>query len=254
MWLAGIDEAGRGCLCGSLFVAGVIGKAHIIKSFGAKDSKKLSPKRREILYEAMCEARERGDLAFFVVEIDAEEIDANGLSSAMRKGIESVMSAIGNYALAGQILQKSIFKMAQDSQDWQVLQDSKESVDRVEQEKAQVSESSQCNVVHNSAIGANELVVIIDGNTTFKAQIPQYLLNAGLKMQTLVKADSLFEVVSCASIVAKVHKDRQMCEVDKIYPQYKLAQNKGYGTLEHRKSIVDYGYCPYHRKSFTFSL
>lgn len=54
----------------------------------------------------MCEARERGDLAFFVVEIDAEEIDANGLSSAMRKGIESVMSAIGNYALAGQILQK----------------------------------------------------------------------------------------------------------------------------------------------------
>lgn len=36
MWLAGIDEAGRGCLCGSLFVAGVIGKAHIIKSFGAR--------------------------------------------------------------------------------------------------------------------------------------------------------------------------------------------------------------------------
>lgn len=218
MWVAGIDEAGRGCLCGSLFVAGVIGKAHIIESFGAKDSKRLSPKRREYIYESMEKAQNKGEIGIYVVEINAEEIDTNGLSFAMRKGIESLLKALGDYALQYKILQKEL----------------------------------EINDTNNGDKG-ERFTIVIDGNTIFNAQIPQYLQELGLSVKTLVKADSLLSVVSCASIAAKVCKDRQMCALDKLYPQYKLAKNKGYGTLEHRKSIAQYGYCPHHRKSFAFN-
>lgn len=218
MWVAGIDEAGRGCLCGSLFVAGVIGKAHIIESFGAKDSKRLSPKRREYIYESMEKAQNKGEIGIYVVEINAEEIDTNGLSFAMRKGIESLLKALGDYALQYKILQKEL----------------------------------DINDTNNGDKG-ERFTIVVDGNTIFNAQIPQYLQELGLSVKTLVKADSLLSVVSCASIAAKVCKDRQMCALDKLYPQYKLAKNKGYGTLEHRKSIAQYGYCPHHRKSFAFN-
>lgn len=218
MWVAGIDEAGRGCLCGSLFVAGVIGKAHIIESFGAKDSKRLSPKRREYIYESMEKAQNKGEIGIYVVEINAEEIDTNGLSFAMRKGIESLLKALGDYALQYKILQKEL----------------------------------EINDTNNGDKG-ERFTIVVDGNTIFNAQIPQYLQELGLSVKTLVKADSLLSVVSCASIAAKVCKDRQMCALDKLYPQYKLAKNKGYGTLEHRKSIAQYGYCPHHRKSFAFN-
>ncbi|WP_276897215.1 ribonuclease HII [Helicobacter japonicus] len=218
MWVAGIDEAGRGCLCGSLFVAGVIGKAHIIESFGAKDSKRLSPKRREYIYESMEKAQNKGEIGIYVVEINAEEIDTNGLSFAMRKGIESLLKALGDYALQYKILQKEL----------------------------EINDT-------NNGDKRERFTIVIDGNTIFNAQIPQYLQELGLSVKTLVKADSLLSVVSCASIAAKVCKDRQMCALDKLYPQYKLAKNKGYGTLEHRKSIAQYGYCPHHRKSFAFN-
>ncbi|WP_276891789.1 ribonuclease HII [Helicobacter japonicus] len=218
MWVAGIDEAGRGCLCGSLFVAGVIGKAHIIESFGAKDSKRLSPKRREYIYESMEKAQNKGEIGIYVVEINAEEIDTNGLSFAMRKGIESLLKALGDYALQYKILQKEL----------------------------DINDT-------NNGDKRERFTIVIDGNTIFNAQIPQYLQELGLSVKTLVKADSLLSVVSCASIAAKVCKDRQMCALDKLYPQYKLAKNKGYGTLEHRKSIAQYGYCPHHRKSFAFN-
>ncbi|TLE00291.1 ribonuclease HII [Helicobacter japonicus] len=218
MWVAGIDEAGRGCLCGSLFVAGVIGKAHIIESFGAKDSKRLSPKRREYIYESMEKAQNKGEISIYVVEINAEEIDTNGLSFAMRKGIESLLKALGDYALQYKILQKEL----------------------------EINDT-------NNGDKRERFTIVIDGNTIFNAQIPQYLQELGLSVKTLVKADSLLSVVSCASIAAKVCKDRQMCALDKLYPQYKLAKNKGYGTLEHRKSIAQYGYCPHHRKSFAFN-
>ena len=197
MWVAGIDEAGRGCLCGSLFVAGVIGKAHIIESFGAKDSKRLSPKRREYIYESMEKAQNKGEISIYVVEINAEEIDTNGLSFAMRKGIESLLKALGDYALQYKILQKEL----------------------------EINDT-------NNGDKRERFTIVIDGNTIFNAQIPQYLQELGLSVKTLVKADSLLSVVSCASIAAKVCKDRQMCALDKLYPQYKLAKNKGWGSFE----------------------
>ena len=51
-------------------------------------------------------------------------------------------------------------------------------------------------------------------------------------------------------IIAKVTRDRQMAEADKIYPEYGFARNKGYGTQEHIDALKKYGPCPIHRRSF----
>ena len=53
-----------------------------------------------------------------------------------------------------------------------------------------------------------------------------------------------------ASIVAKVHRDRLMDEMDEVYPGYGFRQHKGYGTAEHIRALREKGPCPEHRRSF----
>lgn len=84
-------------------------------------------------------------------------------------------------------------------------------------------------------------VVFVDGNFKIDISLPQ---------QTLIKGDALSYSIGAASILAKVYRDRLMCELDKIYPQYGFAQHKGYGTKMHRDAIREYGLCEIHRRTF----
>lgn len=84
-------------------------------------------------------------------------------------------------------------------------------------------------------------MVLIDGTHKPKLDI---------EMQTIVKGDSLVAEISAASILAKVTRDREMVELDKIYPEYGFAKHKGYGTKEHLAAIKKYGVLPIHRRSF----
>lgn len=68
--------------------------------------------------------------------------------------------------------------------------------------------------------------------------------------QSIIKGDAKSASIAAASIVAKVERDRMMNELDKIYPQYGFAKNKGYGTSEHLEALRKYGPCEIHRKSF----
>jgi ribonuclease HII len=83
------------------------------------------------------------------------------------------------------------------------------------------------------------------------------LLDGGLKapaeyihQQTIIKGDSKEQVISLASVIAKVSRDEYMKKQDKKYPQYGWLQNKGYGTKSHREAIGKNGITPFHRKSF----
>ena len=67
----------------------------------------------------------------------------------------------------------------------------------------------------------------------------------------IVKGDSRSLSIAAASIVAKVTRDRIMYEVDREYPQYGFARNKGYGTREHLEAIRRHGPCPAHRRTFS---
>lgn len=66
----------------------------------------------------------------------------------------------------------------------------------------------------------------------------------------IIHGDALSYNIAAASIVAKVTRDRIMIELDKRYPEYGFARNKGYGTPEHIQAIKRYGPCPEHRRTF----
>ena len=66
----------------------------------------------------------------------------------------------------------------------------------------------------------------------------------------IIKGDANSYSIAAASIVAKVTRDREMIELDRLYPEYGFARNKGYGTAEHIDALKRIGPCPVHRRSF----
>ena len=86
---------------------------------------------------------------------------------------------------------------------------------------------------------------------------PELLLNdaviipgVSLPQVKIIKGDAKSASIGAASIMAKVTRDRMMVEYDKLYPEYKFAQNKGYGTKDHIEALLKYGPTPIHRRSF----
>lgn len=67
---------------------------------------------------------------------------------------------------------------------------------------------------------------------------------------SIIKGDAKSISIAAASVIAKVTRDKMMYDLDKIYPMYDLAHNKGYGTKKHIKAIEEYGICKYHRLTF----
>jgi ribonuclease HII len=71
-----------------------------------------------------------------------------------------------------------------------------------------------------------------------------------LPQKGITNGDNLCFSIACASIVAKVARDKLMVEFDEVYPGYGLARHKGYGTRQHIASLYRLGPCPIHRQSF----
>lgn len=175
----GVDEAGRGPLCGPVSVAAcILNPDDPIE--GLNDSKKLSEKKREALYEQIVSRA----LAWKVILVGPEIIDRDNILQATMGGMRQAVEELDitpNY-------------------------------------------------------------VVVDGN-----RCP-----TGLSMpcEAMVKGDARSASISAASILAKVTRDRYMCELDKQFPQYKLAQHKGYPTKLHYELIAQYGIQPFYRRSF----
>ncbi|MBR1802982.1 MAG: ribonuclease HII [Clostridia bacterium] len=72
----------------------------------------------------------------------------------------------------------------------------------------------------------------------------------GIPYQSIIHGDALSYSIACASIIAKVTRDRMMRQWDEIYPQYGFSKHKGYGTAAHIQAIREYGPCTLHRKTF----
>ena len=86
---------------------------------------------------------------------------------------------------------------------------------------------------------------------------PEYLLvdfvrltEVDLPQKGITNGDCLCFSIACASIIAKVTRDRMVVEMDGEYPGYGFAGHKGYGTREHLESLWRNGPCPLHRRSF----
>ncbi|PZP45092.1 MAG: ribonuclease HII [Pseudopedobacter saltans] len=84
--------------------------------------------------------------------------------------------------------------------------------------------------------------LLIDGNRFDK--------HPSILHQCIIKGDGKFTSIAAASILAKTYRDEYMTQLHDEYPMYNWKKNKGYGTLDHRNAIAQYGLSPYHRHSF----
>jgi ribonuclease HII len=116
--------------------------------------------------------------------------------------------------------------------------------------RATVAEIDQLNILQASLLAMKRAVtglsvqpehVLVDGN-----KLPQWKYSA----ETVVKGDSRVAAISAASILAKVTRDREMCEFDYQYPGYGFASHKGYPTQMHMDALELLGVTPIHRNSF----
>lgn len=92
------------------------------------------------------------------------------------------------------------------------------------------------------ALNSQPELLLIDGNrfTPYK----------NLPHRCIVDGDATYASIAAASILAKTYRDEFMINLHEEFPHYNWRSNKGYGTLEHRTAIEQFGLCKYHRKSF----
>lgn len=111
------------------------------------------------------------------------------------------------------------------------------------------AEIDRLNILHAAELAMKKAIealaigdfLLIDGQNRLDVNMPS---------QNLIGGDGLSISIAAASIIAKVHRDHLMVQLDELYPQYHFAQNKGYGTSEHYQAIREYGPSPIHRQSF----
>jgi len=107
----------------------------------------------------------------------------------------------------------------------------------------------QINIYHASRLAMREAVLALQ-------PLPDYLLIDALKLdcelpqRPIIHGDALSASIAAASILAKVERDRMVCEWDPIFPAYGLASNKGYSTPRHIAALREHGPSPLHRQSF----
>lgn len=85
-------------------------------------------------------------------------------------------------------------------------------------------------------------LILVDGNR-FKPFIT-------IPYHCIIKGDGIYMSIAAASILAKTHRDEYMLMLDEQFSEYGWKRNKGYPTLEHRKTILSIGGTPYHRETF----
>ena len=121
-------------------------------------------------------------------------------------------------------------------------------------EAVQPEEIDRLNILWASVTGMQRAVLRLD-------PAPGFLLIDGNRFRpfgrygfqdfrTVVHGDATYASIAAASVLAKTHRDEKMRELAKLYPQYGWDRNFGYPTPGHIAAIREFGYSPWHRKSF----
>ena len=117
--------------------------------------------------------------------------------------------------------------------------------------EADVAEIDDLNILQATLVAMRRAVLalgmapgeaLVDGNRCPALPCPA---------RAIVGGDRDVAAISAASILAKTVRDLQLIDLDRVYPVYGFARNKGYGTPEHLAALLRHGPCPAHRKSFS---
>lgn len=177
-FIAGVDEAGRGPLAGPLVVAAVILPENIFIK-GLNDSKQLSAKKRDALYDEI-------------------------LSKAQAVSVNIVS----------------------------------------------ISNIDKLNIYHATQQAMQEVLLSLDIRPEAALIDAMPVEAENIKIQSVIHGDALSISIAAASIIAKVTRDRIMDKLDLLYPEYKFASNKGYGSKEHMQAVKEKGATRWHRRSY----
>ena len=123
------------------------------------------------------------------------------------------------------------------------------------------AEIDKINILNASILGMQRALaqltpqpehIIVDGNKWKPYVAPNGLLET--PANTVVKGDGKYMSIAAASVLAKTYRDDYMIRLDKEFPQYGWAENKGYPTAAHYKALQQYGPSLYHRMTFNLKL
>jgi ribonuclease HII len=107
----------------------------------------------------------------------------------------------------------------------------------------------QINIYQASRVAMREAVMRLQPAADH-VLIDAVRLDCELPQRVIIHGDALSVSIAAASILAKVERDRMMCEWDAVFPEYGLASHKGYSTPQHLAALEKYGPTPLHRQSF----
>lgn len=116
--------------------------------------------------------------------------------------------------------------------------------------RATVQEIDRYNILQSTLMAMRRAVQNLQIEPDYVAVDGNRLPNWEYTGEAIVKGDGRVEVISAASILAKVVRDAEMLEMDTLYPGYGFNSNKGYGTPQHIEALQRQGPCPIHRRSF----
>jgi len=109
------------------------------------------------------------------------------------------------------------------------------------------------NILQATCLAAENAVANLPVRPDFVLVDGVLKLNIGLPYQAIIKGDAKSFTIACASIIAKVMRDRIMRVYHKVYPEYGFLEHKGYGTKLHRRMLRRYKPCPIHRVTFSYA-
>ena len=117
--------------------------------------------------------------------------------------------------------------------------------------RASVEEIDQLNILHASMLAMKRAIELLNPSAEFALVDGNRCPALSIPSQAVIKGDSRVACISAASILAKVTRDREMVELDKLYPGYGLAKHKGYPTKVHLEALSKNGLNPLYRRSFS---
>jgi len=115
---------------------------------------------------------------------------------------------------------------------------------------ASVEEIDQINIFHAAKLAMKRAVELLSIKPDHLLIDGKFPIPISISQQCIVKGDSKSLSIAAASIIAKVHRDREMALWDEKIPGYGFAQHKGYGTISHRQALQKLGPTFLHRKTF----
>ncbi|WP_409309615.1 ribonuclease HII [Pectobacterium sp. B1J-3] len=116
--------------------------------------------------------------------------------------------------------------------------------------RAEPEEIDRLNILHATMLAMQRAVVGLSITPDFVLIDGNRCPTLAMRSQAVVKGDSRVAEISAASIMAKVTRDREMVELDKLFPDYGFAQHKGYPTAFHLEKLALLGATAFHRRSF----